>query len=88
MDFLLSSDNNDNSLVEGFYEIHKNEQGQYFVRDIHLNTQLEPVNLSRLKGSLVKTTDIFHCHFINKNGIWYVAHLEQVYPAVSKYYLY
>ena len=88
MDFLLSPENSDSSLVEGFYEIHKNAQGQYFVKDIHLNTQLEPVNLSRLKGSLVKTTDIFHCHFVNKDGIWHIAHLEQVYPAISKYYLY
>lgn len=88
MDFLLSPDNNDNSLVEGFYEIHKNAHGQYFVKDIHLNTQLEPVDLGRLKGSLVRTTDIFHCHFVNKEGIWQLAHLEQVYPAVSKYYLY
>ncbi|MBN1407762.1 MAG: hypothetical protein JW956_08235, partial [Calditrichaceae bacterium] len=88
VNFLMSPDNNDSSLVEGFYEIQKNDQDQYSIKDIHLNTQLEPVDLSRLKGSLVRDTDIFHCHFVNKNGIWQIAHLEQVYPAVSKYYLY
>jgi hypothetical protein len=88
MDFLMSSDNSDITLVEGFYEIHKNAHDQFVVKDIHLNTQLEPVNISRLKGSLIRTTDIFHCHFVNKSGIWQIAHLEQVYPAVSKYYLY
>jgi hypothetical protein len=88
MDFLMSSDNSDITLVEGFYEIHKNAHDQFVVKDIHLNTQLEPVNISPLKGSLIRTTDIFHCHFVNKSGIWQIAHLEQVYPAVSKYYLY
>jgi hypothetical protein len=88
IDFLLSPDNNDSSLVEGFYEIHKNANDQFVIKDIHLNTQLEPVNIGRLKGSLIRTTDIFHCHLINKEGVWQIAHLEQVYPAVSKYYLY
>ena len=88
MDFLMSQDNTDSSLVEGFYEIHKNTHDQYVIKDIHLNTQLEPVDISRLKGSLIRITDIFHCHFVSKSGVWQIAHLEQVYPAVSKYYLY
>jgi hypothetical protein len=88
VDFLMSSDNNDTSLVEGFYEIHRNANDQFVVEDIHLNTRLEPVNINRLNGSVIKTSDIFHCHLINKSGVWQIAYLEQVYPAVSKYYLY
>lgn len=88
IDFLMSPDNSDSSLIEGFYEIHKNSSKQFVLRDIHLNTQLEPVNINRLQGSIIKTSDIFHCHLIHKSGNWEIAHLEQVYPAVSKYYLY
>ena len=88
LDFLMSPDNNDATLVEGFYEIHRNSENQFILKDIHLNTQIEPVDISRLKGSVIRTSDIFHCHLINKTGVWQIAHLEQVYPAVSKYYLY
>lgn len=88
IDFLISADNNDSSLIEGFYEIHKNSDKQFVLKDIHLNTQIESVNISRLRGSTIKTSDIFHCHLINKSDNWQIAHLEQVYPAVSKYYLY
>ena len=88
LDFLMSPDNSDATLVEGFYEIYRNSENQFILKDIHLNTQIEPVDISRLKGSVIRTSDIFHCHLINKTGVWQIAHLEQVYPAVSKYYLY
>ncbi|MEJ2054790.1 MAG: hypothetical protein P8X42_12790 [Calditrichaceae bacterium] len=88
IDYLLSGENYDTTLIEGFYEIDGKADGLFSLKDIHLNTEIKPVNINRLRGSILKTSDIFHCQLVNKSGIWYLAHLEQVYPSVSKYYLY
>jgi len=88
LDFLMSPDSNDKSLVEGFFEVHGKVDQAYVLKDIHLKTKIEPVDFKKFNGFKLKAGDILHLHLVIKEPGWQIAHLEMVYPSISKYYLY
>lgn len=88
VDHLLSSDNTDETLVEGFYELDKKRNHLYRLKDIHLKTIYQPVDLSPLKGYKLKAGDILHLKLIKRDDGWKISRLEMVYPASARYFLY
>lgn len=88
LDHLLSADNTDETLVEGFYELDGKLNHQYRLKDIHLKTNYQPVDLSPLAGFKLKAGDILHLKIIKKDDGWQISRLEMVYPALARYFLY
>lgn len=87
LDFLLSPENQHETQVEGFYEV-KNKIGSYFVlKDIHLKTIFQPVDLKSLTDSEVQVGDILHLQLNLEQPGWRIGRLEMLYPPQSKSYL-
>ncbi len=88
LNFLLSSKNDEEKLVEGFFEIAGKEDGCFIMEDIHLNLQFKPVDLSQLPVNSLKAGDILHVQLLMDDLIWRIANLEMIYPIKAKFYLY
>ena len=88
LDHLLSPDNTDETLIEGFFEVEGKGNQHCRLKDIHLKTRYQPVDFSSLAGFKLKSGDILHLKIIKKNDGWKISRLEMVYPALARYFLY
>ena len=86
--YMLSDEKKDNTLTDGFFEISNCRDNFFSLRDIHFKTTYENVDLTGLDFDSLKKGDILHAQLINRAGGWRLIHLEMIYPAYSKGYLF
>ncbi len=88
IDYLLSAEKNDPSLVDGFFEIFDIFPNSFELEDIHLKLRFHKVRLSSLNIESLKKGDVLHAQLIKKDDYWQLIHLEMIYPALAKYFLF
>ncbi len=89
VDFLLSDDAKTNSLLDGFFRVLQMDNGICALEDIHIQSQFAPVDLSAAGLDKLQKGDILHLQLSTQNGqSWTLIHLEMIYPAKAKAYLY
>jgi len=88
VDFLLSSESQNETQIEGFFEVSEVIGSYLVLRDVHLDTYFNPVDMSSLSGRKIKLGDILHLQLVVCDPGWKISHLEIIYPSQSKPYLF
>ena len=88
LNYLLSEQASDPNIVDGFFEIVSISGTMTELEDIHLKTRFKPVYLNNLNLELLKKGDILHMQIAPEGLSFGLTHLEMVYPAIAKNYLY
>lgn len=88
LDYLISDTASNPNIVDGFYEIVSISGSVTEIEDIHLKTRFKPVHFDNLDLSLLKKGDILHMQILPEGLGFQVTHLEMLYPAAAKNYLY
>ena len=88
LNYLLSDEAADPNIVDGFFEIVAISDSNTELEDIHLKTRFKPVHLNSLSLKLLKKGDILHMQLAPEGLSFKLTHLEMVYPAIAKNYLY
>ncbi len=87
--YLLNKDEQQNETVmEGFFEIKKIANNKAFLEDIHLKARYKSVDISKLSVERLYRGDIIHGEIAPYHDVWTLSHIEMVYPAKAKFYLY
>jgi hypothetical protein len=87
LNYLLSPESQNDTQVEGFYEVVKKSGAYLVLKDIHLNTVFRPVGFERLESSNFLHGDILHVQMNLEQVGWRICRLEMLYPPQSKPYL-
>ncbi len=89
VDFLLSGEAKKNGLLDGFFRVLQVDNGICELEDIHIQSRFAPVDLSSAELDNLRKGDILHLQLSTENGqTWTLIHLEMIYPAKAKAYLY
>ncbi len=89
MDFLLSDEAKKSGLLDGFFRVLQVDNGICELEDIHIQSKFTPVDLSSAELDDLRKGDILHIQLTTENGqTWKLIHLEMIYPAKAKAYLY
>ncbi len=86
VEFQISPERNDPSLIEGFFEITNRRGTRYQVEDIHLNDTYW-VDFSALNSDDIHAGDIFNMSLVAESNGWRTAWIECVFPGKAKFYL-
>jgi len=86
VEFQISPERKDPSLIEGFFEVESLEKGLYLLKDIHLKDKYL-VDLSILNTDELHAGDILNINFIAQKTTWRAAWVECIFPQKSKFYL-
>ncbi len=86
VEFQISAERNDSSLIEGFFEVTGQEATRYWVEDIHLNDKYL-VDLSTLDSDDIHAGDILNMNLIADSNGWRSVWVECVFPQKAKFYL-
>ena len=86
--YLLSELKDDKTLTDGFFEIENINGGFLYLQDIHLKSVFKKVHPGGLSEAAIKKGDILHAQIIRNNTGWRIVHLEMIYPASARDYLY
>jgi hypothetical protein len=88
INFLLSSEASDPTLLEGYFEIIKLGNATAKLKNVDQRTIHDNVDLATVNGSVLKEGDILHVQLLTENAQLKIVYLELVYPSISKYFLY
>ncbi len=88
VEYLISKESSDSSLIEGFFEVKGKTDGLLTLADIHLNTVFKQVRPDRLNHTRIKKGDIIHGQVILKNNQWHLVHLEMLYSKYARPHLF
>ncbi|RLD16331.1 hypothetical protein DRI50_02110, partial [candidate division KSB1 bacterium] len=86
VEFQISPERSDPSLIEGFFEIAGMEGSRYLIEDIHLGDK-HVIDLSELNTDDLHAGDILNMSMVADKTQWRVAWVECVFPQKSKFYL-
>lgn len=88
LDYMLSDTASNPDIVDGFFEVISISGSTAEVEDIHLKTRFKPLQLKALDLNQLKKGDILHMQLLPEGLGFQLTHLEMVYPAAAKNYLY
>jgi len=88
INFLLSANRDDDTIVDGFFEITGKKGSNFNLEDIHLQSRFQNADLSRLNAGHLHKGDIVHGQLSRKGKGWKLIHLEMIYPELAKFYLF
>lgn len=88
LNYLLSDQASDPNIVDGFFEVLSITDSATELEDIHLKTRFKPVYLNSLNLKQLKKGDILHMQLAPEGLDFKLTHLEMIYPAIAKNYLY
>ncbi len=88
VEFFISGESDNDTLLEGFFEVEEITTTLYNLRDIHLHTEFKGVSLERLRQAEIRKGDILHGQLAIKGSQWRLVHLEMVYPKYARPHLF
>ena len=88
VEFLLSSDSQNETQIEGFFEVSELVGSYIVLKDVHLDTYFNPVGMGSLADREIYVGDILHLQLLVSDPGWRISHMEMIYPSQSKPYLF
>jgi len=88
LDFLLSDQAERNMQLDGFFEVLATKGTQCELEDLHIKSRFETVEFNGADLKELRKGDILHVQISTDGQDWKIDHLEMIYPAKARAYLY